>query len=253
MNNLVILFRNKFYKLYETKESIWEQTDDYIKYCTRYNFVKNISKDKAKVFEKYPGVDFNETLGEWRRGSFNTFRVEWTSNRVFRFGKYTNKRIDDINDIQYITWYYGQIDGDHKEYVGLILKKWGFEIETHTVKIGTKKITNTCIVDTNKIKKNEMLDNKYHSFIEDQKNGTVLYLNATHNPNENGLYRDNDILYKFANVKYNYYNGIEYFLPIVDGHAKRIKNKKLAIDKYNVTRDNKSNVIIEIINFKIVK
>ena len=41
MENLVILFRNKFFKLYETKESIWEQTDDYIRYCTRYNFVKN--------------------------------------------------------------------------------------------------------------------------------------------------------------------------------------------------------------------
>jgi hypothetical protein len=78
-------------------------------------------------------------------------------------------------------------------------------------------------------------------------------LNATHNPNDHGFYRDGDILYKFENVRFYYYNGIEYFLPVLNGQAKRIKNKKLAIDNYNVSRDDKGNVIIEIINFKIVK
>lgn len=253
MENLVIIFRNKFYKLYETKESIWEQTEDYIKYCTRYNFVKNISKDKAKALAKYPEAELNETLGEYRGGSFNTFRVEWLTTKLFRFGKYSKQRIDDTDDINYITWYYGQVDGEHKEYVGSVLKKWGFEIETHTVKIGMKKITNTCLVDTNQIKKNEMLDKLYQLLIEDQKNGTTLYLNATHNPNESGLYREGDVLYKFEKVRYHYYNGIEYFLPVLNDQAKRIKNKRLVIDKYNITRDNKGNVIIEIINFKIEK
>jgi len=253
MENLVILFRNKFFKLYETKEFILEQTDDYIRYCTRYNFVKNISKDKVKAFEKYPDAEFNETLGEYRGGSFNTFRYEWLNNKSFRFGKYIKQRIDDTNDINYISWYYGQIDGEHKEYVASILKKWGIEIETTSVKIGKKKITTTCLIDTNQIKKNEILDKKYHSLLDSKENGTILYLNATHNPNENGFYRDGDVLYKFEKVKYNYYNGIEYFLPVLNNQAKRIKNKKLAIDNYNVTRDNKGNVIIEINNFKIEK
>ena len=253
MENLVILFRNKFFKLYKIEESIWEQTDDYTKYRTRYVFLKNISKDKTKALEKYSDVEFDETLGEYHRGSFSTFQIEWTSNKVFRFGKYAKQRIDDTDDINYISWYYGQIDGEHKEYVGSILKKWGFEIETTSVKIGKKKITTTCLVDTNEIKKNEMLDKKYHSLLDDKENGTILYLNATHNPNENALYRDGDVLYKFEKVRYNYYNGIEYFLPVLNDQAKRIKNKKLAIDNYNITRDNKGNVIIEIINFKIVK
>lgn len=253
MENLVIIFRNKFYKLYETKEYILEQTDDYIRRCTRYNFVKSISKDKTKALEKYPDAEFDETLGEYRSGSFNTFRIEWLTNKVFRFGKYAKQRIDDTDDIKYVAWYYGHIDGEHKEYVGNILKKWGYEIETHTFKIGKKKITNTCLVDTNEIKKNDMLDKKYHSLIDDQKNGRILYLNATHNPNEDGLYRDGDNLYKFEKVRYHYYNGIEYFLPVLNDHAKRIKNKKLTIDKYNVSRDDKGNIIIEIINFKIEK
>ena len=253
MENLVIIFRNKFYKLYRTKESIWEQTDDYTKYCVRYDFDKNISKDKAKALAKYPEAELNEELGEYRRGSFNIFRIEWTTPRLFRFGKYKFQRIDDTDDINYISWYYGQINGEHKEYVASILKKWGFEFESHTVKIGKKKIINISLIDTNQIKKNEMLDKKYHSLVDDQKNGTVLYLNATHNPNEYGLYRDGDILYKFTNIKYNYYQDFIYYLPVVDGHAKRIKNKKLAIDNYNITRDDKGNVVIEINHFKIEK
>ena len=253
MGNLVIIFRNKFYKLYETKESIWKQTDDFTEYVICYNFVKNISKDKTKALAKYPDAEFNETLGEYRRGSFNTFRIEWTTTKLFRFGKYKFNRIDDTDDINYISWYYGQIDGEHKEYVASILNKWGIEIETTSVKIGKKKITTTCLVDTNQIKKNEMLDKKYHSLLDDKENGNILYLNATHNPNEDGLYRDGDVLYKFEKVRFHYYNGIEYFLPVLNDHAKRIKNKKLAIDNYNITRDNKGNVVIEIKNFKISK
>ena len=253
MENLVIIFRNKFYKLYRTRESIFEQTDDYIKYCVHYSFDKNISKDKAKALAKYPEAELNEELGEYRRGSFNTFRFEWLTPRLFRFGKYKLQRIDDIDDINYISWYYGQIDGEHKEYVASILKKWGFEFETHTVKIGKKKITNTSLIDTTALKKAEILNTKYRSLLNDKTNGTVLYFNATHNPNEDGLYRDGDILYKFTNIKYNYYQDFIYYLPVVDGHAKRIKNKKVAIDDYNIKRDNKGNIIIEINHFKIAK
>ena len=68
-----------------------------------------------------------------------------------------------------------------------------------------------------------------------------------------GVYRNEDgILFKFNDVKINYYNGFEYGLPLVNGKAKRIKNKTIKIKdyKYEIT---KYDTIVEVLDFAIVK
>ena len=68
-----------------------------------------------------------------------------------------------------------------------------------------------------------------------------------------GVYRNEDgILFKFNDVKLNYYNEFEYGLPLVNGKAKRIKNKTINIKdyKYEIT---KYDTIVEVLDFTIVK
>ena len=68
-----------------------------------------------------------------------------------------------------------------------------------------------------------------------------------------GVYRNEDgILFKFNNVKLNYYNGFEYGLPLVNGKAKRIKNKTIKIKDY-AYEITKYDIIVEVYDFVIAK
>ena len=68
-----------------------------------------------------------------------------------------------------------------------------------------------------------------------------------------GVYRNEDgILFKFNDVKLNYYNGFKYGLPLVNGKAKRIKNKTIKIKDYKC-EITKYDTIVEVMDFTIVK
>ena len=104
---------------------------------------------------------------------------------------------------------------------------WGYEVESQTFKIGKRKITNNRLIDTNEIKRNEKRAELYHKLLTEKENGKSLFLDAERNPNYKGNITKDDIVYHFVNTKYGYYNGMEFYLPIVNGHGKRIKNKRI--------------------------
>jgi hypothetical protein len=64
---------------------------------------------------------------------------------------------------------------------------------------------------------------------------------------------EEDILYHFPEVKENYYQGFPYYLPVLNGKAKRIKNKNIKIKKFTYSVDNYNRLVIEILDFEIVK
>ena len=84
------------------------------------------------------------------------------------------------------------------------------------------------------------------------KNSDTLELVMTSNPDMDGYYRDGDVLYKFEEVKVNHYNGFLYYLPVLKGKAKRVKNKTLIITKFDY-EVNENVLNINIKDFKITK
>ena len=83
-------------------------------------------------------------------------------------------------------------------------------------------------------------------------NNEVLKFIPEYNPDSYGELRIDGILYRFNEVAQNYYNGYSYYLPVVKGNAKRIKNKTVNVTKYTSTIvDN--NVTVDIIEFTVTK
>ena len=83
-------------------------------------------------------------------------------------------------------------------------------------------------------------------------NNEVLTFVAECNPNEYGELYVDKIKYCFKEVGENYYNGYQYYLPIMNGKQKRIKNKKVNVTKYTSTVDN-NKITINIIDFTVTK
>ena len=74
-----------------------------------------------------------------------------------------------------------------------------------------------------------------------------------HNPDEEGYCRVDDIFYHFEEIKENWYNGFPYYLPVLNGKSKRIKNKNINVKKFTVETLNNGSIVVEILDFEIVK
>ena len=221
----VIGFANKFYTLWDVTSKVVESK--YSKDILVTNaYIKNISMDIDKVKELYPGVEIDESL----RGHSCTFEYIKEQKEIntdkFNFGKYEGKLISECTDKNYLCWLFDNCDGERKQNVEARLIELGFVIKDDII------FTQEEI---------EILFNRNLSIESDNSNKCY------------GVYRNEDgILFKFNDVKINYYNGFEYGLSLVNGKAKRIKNKTIKIKdyKYEIT---KYDTIVEVLDFAIVK
>ena len=153
-------------------------------------------------------------------------------------------------DIEYTAWYWDQIYGDHKEYVGEILKANGYEIRSW--KSTYNNTENFYLVSPEELEA-EKKNNEALNEIENKlNNGETIEFTTEYNPDEEGNCRIGDVIYHFNEVKENYYQGWTYYLPVVNGKQKRIKNKKLTITKYTYSR-NENVITINIGEFIINK
>ena len=256
MTETAIGFAEKYYTLWYVDtytRTIREGQDENV---TRYTYVKNISFDKEKAFAQYPNAKFIEDL-RGKTQSWNSVEVVWTNVNTFRFGKYNEENIDNCTDTDYIEWYWKQVYGEHKDYVGNVLKARGYEIrvseseytdydgnikkETYYVAMSPTDLENERIANEKKETLKAMLDS-----------GNAFNLFVEYNPNEEGLYRYEDILYKFAEVGENYYNGYTYYLPMLKGKQKRVKGKTISVKKYDYT-ENENYLIVNIYDFAVNK
>ena len=237
----VIGFANKFYTLWDVSKHT--ETTEYgsITYYS-YTYIKNISMDNNTAFAKYPGVEYDENL----RGKTISFKttpvITYTDVTKFRFGKYATVSIDDVNDLNYTMWYYDNIeDSTHRDYVkSVLINKYGY-IE-YNGSLYTEEDYATILEE------NAHFDNVMKMI----NNNEVLTFVAESNPNEYGeLYVDR-MKYCFNEVGENYYNGHYYYLPIVNGKQKRIKNKKVNVTKYTSTFDD-NRITVNILEFTITK
>lgn len=237
----VIGFANKFYTLWDVTSKVVESKYSKDTLVTN-TYIKNISMDIDKVKELYPDVEIDESL----RGHSCTF--EYTKERKetntdkFNFGKYEGKLISECTDNSYLCWFFDNCDGERKQNVEARLVELGFVIKDDII------FTQEEIAKQEQIER--MLSNKEELEILFNRNLSIEFDSSD---KCYGVYRNEDgILFKFNDVKLNYYNGFEYGLPLVNGKAKRIKNKTIKIKdyKYEIT---KYDTIVEVLDFTIVK
>ena len=261
MTTTAIGFSNKYYTLWRIEEETRPLGNGCTYVVTHYNYIKNISFDKDKAFAQYPEAVFDENLRGIRK-SWSSKPVEvWTCVDVFRFGKYKFQKIAENSDTNYIAWYWDNISDSHKDYVGQVLKSRGYEIRTQTYTYrdyNTGKMrenTHTWLVSPEMLKEEKKANELKTRMLNKFNNHEIIELHIDYNVDSDGEIEINDITYKFEEVKENCYQGFIYYLPVINGKAKRIKNKDIIITDYDFEYFDDSNKypLIIIKNFEIKK
>lgn len=240
----VIGFANKFYTLWNVTEETRPLGNGCNYIITHFNFIKNISFDKETALAKHPGAKLDESL-RGRTLSFNTQKKVWDNVDTFRFGKYSGQKIEENNDLNYISWYWGSdISMDHKEFVGEVLKKHGYEIRDY------KGCPGQYLMSPEALENERLEQEAYEKALTKAKNGETFEFVAEYSLNEFGEYRVDNVIFTFP-YKLNYYQGYEYGLPLLNGKAKRIKHKTIKVTGYDF-EENERTIIIKVNTFEIV-
>jgi len=244
-------FTNKYYTLWE----IWEEHrplgNGHSYVITHYNYIKNISFDRDTAIAKYSGLPIDESLRGHTR-SWNTTKEVWDNVDVFRFGKHKYDKIDDCFDTDYITWYWDNVGGDHKDYVGKVLIDRGYEIRERVYNFSSGPRVEQYLMSPEALEQERKAKREFQEMVEKIENATELTFFCDHNPGYDGEYWDGNIHYHFQEVKENYYNGYDYYLPVLNGKAKRVKNKNIIVTKFTYEII-ENTIIIQILDFKILK
>ena len=230
MENYIIGFGGVMYTLWTIDKSrgIGYGGRPYTK--TRYQYIKNISKDESVVREKYPDAPLDPTL-QGKKWSFDRVAYDPLPNDVFAFGKYQGKQIMDCTDYDYLFWYYecGGLNDDQRCIVEEQLLNSG-----KYAKYNDRLMT---IEDANIYFENESKAKEIISTIKEQKEIVVnsissIFLNDSFtSKTDNGTILNWDMYMDGENIPMVdcYYNGFTYYLPSKKGKGKRIKGKTLKI------------------------
>lgn len=253
MTITAIGFANKFYTLWQISEETRPLGNGCSYLVTHYYYIKNISFDKETALAKYPNAILDENL-RGKTASWESKKEVWNNVDTFRFGKYAYTKIAECSDTNYIAWYWNQVYTEHKEYVEEVLKNRGYEIRVNIYEnYQGQKVANQYLMSPEDLENERKNNEKMNMILEKCKNNEMFEFVPEYNLDEEGDYRDEDIIFHFDNIKEMYYQGYSYYLPLdAKGKAKRFKNKNVKITKYTYETDN--NVItINVKEFEIIK
>ena len=241
----VIGFANKFYTLWEVTSEKRFLGNGHSYLVTHYQYIKNISYDHDTALAAYPDAEFDESL-HGHTHSWESTKEVWDNVDTFRFGKYQYMKIGDF-DLSYLAWYWDNIyDEAHKAYVENILINNGYVIEHNH--------GHSAILSPSEVEERNQAEKKFQQELDLISSSLILYLTPMQNVRSDGYYRDGDLVYHFQEVKENYYAGTYYYLPVLNGKAKRIKNKTLKITNFTYNINKQLNDIeIEVLDFEIIK
>lgn len=240
----VIGFANQFYTLWEVNTTTIDYGHGHKAEVTRSEYIKNISLDEETAKEKYPDARIDMSL-KGKTRSFTYEKEYWDNVDTFRFGYNKYTKIDNAIDKD-ILWYYDFCCDEQKEYIEKLMTSRGYEV---------RKSYNSNILISPEMLNNERIQKeKFNTLVNEIKSNKELTFFCEYNPDSEGEYwtEDNNIHYHFQEVKENYYNGFNYYLPLLNGKAKRVKNKNIKVTDF--TYEVKDNFIqVEILKFEIVK
>jgi len=223
---LTIGFANKYYTLWDC--STFECIDAYdIRYITCSNvYIKNISFDLDKVKALYPDAPINESLKGHTRSFTNSY-IEYPNN-VFKYGKYRGTPFNECTDYDYMAWYFTTTTKEQQEEMILILEEHDYHIFPKWDMTSYDIETNDEYMD--RLRRENAKSQCQEEIIQKLKENN-LTIEITSNPDCEGEYLDKNsgFIFKFDEVRVNYYLGFDYYLPVVNGKCKRIKNKTIKI------------------------
>lgn len=240
---LRIGFANKYYTLWEYNVS-YRTNEKGISFKTEsYRFLHNASKDKDRALAKYPDAIYDENL----RGRHNSWSYEkrMIDYNKYHCGKYMGIMFTASTDYDYMMWFYNNCAIDEqKKIIETVLIPEGYEVveNTYSWDDGFDEHTNTerRIISPKDVQARKEREERELYGKARLAKGIPFVVTMEKNLNDMGEYfiHDLEITIRFKNYKENYYQGYYYGLPLDNkGHAKRVKNKQLLIEKYELIND----------------
>jgi len=189
-----------------------------------FNYLQNLSMDEEQakrkaIFKNVENFEIDFDL-YGRNASFVTrkelfSKISSDKSFFFEFGRLKGQKIQDCNDFDYLFWFFNESQNIHAK---ARLLENGFEdVEGQVVHAEHAK----------KIKLRDLVVKE----IEDKDEIEVIVLSNLNCENELRFEFKNEVLFGCwnENSKGYIYQGIEYFLPIIGGKPKRVKNKPVKV------------------------
>lgn len=231
---LKIGFARKYYTVWDY--SVSYRTDARgINYKTEhYVFLRNASMNKEKALAKYPDAEFCEDLrGRTRSWDYEKRIIE---PNKFHVGKYSGILFSACTDYNYMMWFYNNCaTTEQMENIESVLIPEGYEVITYT---STNEKQMISPEDVKARKEQEEREMQGKARLE---KGLPFVVNMERNLDDEGKYliRDLEITLRFEKFKPGYYRDMTWGYPIdKKGNAKRVKNKQLLIEKYELGKNN---------------
>lgn len=245
---LRIGFSNKYFTLWnvDTRTEYQNAGGVFLPYQkTYFNYLKNLAMDEktAKTKAILEGVEQFDVDHDLRgkSRSFVTDRAMFSKmptdkSPFFEFGKYAGQKITEINDENYLFWYFQQTQNVHCR--RRLLSEFGFvEWNDHVVSgEHFRTISRREVIELTILESGEAI-------------GTLIS-----NLNSEGIGRvefDGELFNcRFPEFIEQYYNGRNYFIPAKSGKGKRMKNKLVS---FKITGFDTGEFCFDVADFEVLK
>ena len=242
---------NKYYTLWEVYKAT---RSDYLGRpyeVTVHEYIKNISYSLNTAKAQYPGTPVDESLrgtSSWETPVGESTSKPVTDQTVFPKGKYAGTKIAECTDLGYLHWALENIlYGEGAQIAERVLTDNGW-----------RRLNEYAIVPPDAVKDiddyNRMIDDVIYRI----GNGDRIEFTTNYNPDDKGEVTDPEtkIVFVFPEISMFYYAGHEYFLPTINGKAKRVKGKTVSaeVDRYELDTNTygwQHNLKVYIKSFKV--
>ena len=230
---LRIGFSTKYFTLWDVQETIeWTSVGGLnlpyqkISYC----YIQNLSMDENEAKRKaiFKGVENFEIDHDLFGRNASFFHKKELFSKIpsdksyfFEFGKFQGEHIKNCTDFDYLFYFFNESQNIHAK--AILLENGFVEFEGQVVHAEHAKKIKLRNLVFNEIKEKKEVEVEILSNLAFENGFMFSFKNEV----LNGIY--------LGEKKEMFYNGFNYYLPIIDGKAKRFKGKraKLTIEKIN--------------------
>lgn len=225
---------NKYYTLWEVYKAT---RSDYLGHpyeVTVHEYLKNISYSLDTAKSKYPDAPVDESLhgtSSWETPVTPATNERNSDPTVFPKGKLAGTKIAECTDLEYLHWALENIlYGEGAEIAERVLTDNGW-----------RRLNEYAIVPPEAVKDIDDCNRMLGSVISRIDRGERVEFTTNYNPDSEGRVVDptTRITFVFPEISMFYYAGHEYFLPTVNGKAKRVKGKTIdaEVERYELDTD----------------